>query len=121
MISNWLMHFDVSYLSFRASSCRRAYWTGSSRFNLENSVVPNGMKGHMEEIILHRLCMPEKMLLNLSHPRLHFKILCLRYGQRISFKLGMSFSARITENALQFRTSKNGGTKLSDIITGTHS
>lgn len=64
-----------------ASSCsEKGLPEGSSRFNLENSVVPNGMKGHMEEIILHRLCMPEKMLLSLSHPKLHFKILRLRYG-----------------------------------------
>ncbi|XP_021900088.1 LOW QUALITY PROTEIN: uncharacterized protein LOC110816273 [Carica papaya] len=79
------------------------------------------MKGHVKQIILFRLGMPEKMPLNLPHRKLHLMILLLWYRNKISFKLGMSFSARIMENLDQFRTSKNGGTKLSDIITGTHS
>lgn len=40
---------------------------------------------------------------------------------KISFKFEMSFSAIIIENASQFKISKKGGTKLSEIITGTHS
>lgn len=42
-------------------------------------------------------------------------------ANRISLSRGMSFSGMMTENALQFSTSLNGGTKLSAIITGTHS
>ncbi|XP_030952395.1 LOW QUALITY PROTEIN: uncharacterized protein LOC126713728 [Quercus robur] len=79
------------------------------------------MKSHVEKIILQGLSMPEKMLLNLPNPKLHLKIFSSGIESSMSFKLGMSFSARINENAPQSKTSKNGGTKLSDIITGTHS
>ncbi|XP_022144949.1 uncharacterized protein LOC111014496 [Momordica charantia] len=68
------------------------------------------MKSHVEEVILQGLGMPEEVLLYLPDSELHLKI-----------SLGMSFSATITENASQSNTSKNGGTKLSDMITGTHS
>ncbi|XP_018814857.1 LOW QUALITY PROTEIN: uncharacterized protein LOC121251102 [Juglans microcarpa x Juglans regia] len=79
------------------------------------------MKSHVEEIIFQGPSMPEKMLLNLPDPQLHLKIFSLGIERSMSFKLGMSFSATINENAPQFKTSKNGGTKLSDMITGTHS
>ncbi|XP_052304828.1 LOW QUALITY PROTEIN: uncharacterized protein LOC112324911 [Populus trichocarpa] len=79
------------------------------------------MEGHVEEIILHWASMPKKMSLSFPDPELHLKILLLWNRKNISFRLDMSFSARINENAPQSRTSKNGGTKLSDIITGTHS
>ncbi|XP_057466731.1 LOW QUALITY PROTEIN: uncharacterized protein LOC130756257 [Actinidia eriantha] len=79
------------------------------------------MKGHVEEVILQGLSMPKEVPLSLPHRELHFEILLLRYRNEYSFKLGMSFSARITEKAPQSKTSKKGGTKLSDMITGTHS
>eukprot|EP00257_Ricinus_communis_P024839 XP_025012253.1 LOW QUALITY PROTEIN: uncharacterized protein LOC112533964 [Ricinus communis] len=79
------------------------------------------MKGHVKEIILHRTRMPQEMLLNLPDPKLHFRYFSSGIESNISFRFGMSFSARINENAPQLKTSKNGGTKLSDIITGTHS
>ncbi|ANM70957.1 unnamed protein product [Arabidopsis thaliana] len=70
------------------------------------------MQNHMKQIIFLRFSMPQKVPLRLSHRHLHL---------HISFNLGMSFSATMTENALQSRTSKKGGTKLSEMITGTHS
>ncbi|XP_028087395.1 LOW QUALITY PROTEIN: uncharacterized protein LOC114288111 [Camellia sinensis] len=79
------------------------------------------MKGHVKEVILQGLSMPKKMLLNLLHRELHIKILLFWYRNEYSFKLTISFSAIITENAPQSKTSKKGGTKLSDMITGTHS
>lgn len=39
--------------------------------------------------------------------------------RRMFFKSGISFSFTKTANDSQFKTSKKGGTKLSDIITGT--
>ncbi|XP_057968878.1 LOW QUALITY PROTEIN: uncharacterized protein LOC131158203 [Malania oleifera] len=79
------------------------------------------MEGHVEKIILHRLSMPEKVLLNLLHPKLHFQIFSSVIKRSMFFKFGMSFSATNTEKPPQSNTPKNGGTKLSDIITGTHS
>ncbi|XP_052198756.1 LOW QUALITY PROTEIN: uncharacterized protein LOC127805942 [Diospyros lotus] len=79
------------------------------------------VKCHVEEVILQRLGMPQKMPLSFPHSKLHCKIPLLWYRKENSFKFGMSFSARITEKAPQSKTSKNGGTKLSDMITGTHS
>ncbi|XP_068651447.1 uncharacterized protein [Aristolochia californica] len=68
------------------------------------------MQNHMKKIISYGFMMPQKMPLH------H-----LDTSSRISFSLGISFSATITENLLQSRTSPRGGTKLSAIITGTHS
>ncbi|XP_021723583.1 LOW QUALITY PROTEIN: uncharacterized protein LOC110690968 [Chenopodium quinoa] len=79
------------------------------------------MKDHMEKVILHRSRMPEEMSLDLFYCKLHFNILSSGIDTKMSFRFGMSFSATITENASQFKISKKGGTKLSDIITGTHS
>ncbi|KAL5697486.1 hypothetical protein ACHQM5_028750 [Ranunculus cassubicifolius] len=67
------------------------------------------MQSHMKQIILDSLIMPNKMPLHLPYCHLIF------------FKFGISFSGTNTENASQFKTSKKGGTKLSEIITGTHS
>ena len=41
-----------------------------SKFYLVDSVIPNRMKCHVEEIILLRPSMPEKMSLNLSDTKL---------------------------------------------------
>ncbi|XP_020536477.2 LOW QUALITY PROTEIN: uncharacterized protein LOC110009937 [Jatropha curcas] len=79
------------------------------------------MQSHVKEIILYWVRVPEEMPLNLSDTKLHLRYFSFGIESNISFRLGMSFSERITENALQSKTSKNGGTKLSDIITGTHS
>ncbi|XP_068314213.1 LOW QUALITY PROTEIN: uncharacterized protein [Pyrus communis] len=93
----------------------------SSGFYLMESIVPNRVQYHMKNIILFRLSMPQKMLLHLSHPHLHQKISFSGIERSMFFKFGISFSKTNTANDSQFRTSKNGGTKLSDIITGTHS
>ncbi|XP_019083896.1 PREDICTED: LOW QUALITY PROTEIN: uncharacterized protein LOC109125848 [Camelina sativa] len=79
------------------------------------------MQNHMKQIVSLRFSMPQKVPLRLSHRHLHLYVFLFWYRRQISFNLGMSFSATMTENALQSRTSKKGGTKLSDIITGTHS
>ncbi|XP_058785179.1 LOW QUALITY PROTEIN: uncharacterized protein LOC131660068 [Vicia villosa] len=79
------------------------------------------MKYHMKYIILNRTPMPKKMLLYFLHSHLHLKVSFFGMETRIFFKFGMSFSKTKTANDSQFKTSKKGGTKLSDIITGTHS
>ncbi|XP_058213758.1 LOW QUALITY PROTEIN: uncharacterized protein LOC131325484 [Rhododendron vialii] len=79
------------------------------------------MKGHVEKVILQGLSMPKEMLLHLPHRELHVKIFSSGIERSMSFNFGMSFSARITEKEPQSKTSKKGGTKLSDMITGMHS
>ncbi|XP_074280930.1 LOW QUALITY PROTEIN: uncharacterized protein LOC141605900 [Silene latifolia] len=79
------------------------------------------MKEHVEKVILHRPSMPQKMPLNLCNCKLHFHILDSGIDSKMFFRFGMSFSATITEKASQFKISNKGGTKLSEIITGTHS
>lgn len=49
------------------------------------------------------------------------RYLLIGIANRISFSLGISFSATETEKALQSNTSLKGSTKLSAMITGTHS
>ncbi|XP_024635223.1 LOW QUALITY PROTEIN: uncharacterized protein [Medicago truncatula] len=79
------------------------------------------MEYHVKYIILDRTLMPKKMLLYFFHSHLHLKIPLFWDGNKYTFKFGMSFSKTKTANDSQFKTSKKGGTKLSDIITGTHS
>ncbi|XP_073225393.1 LOW QUALITY PROTEIN: uncharacterized protein [Cicer arietinum] len=79
------------------------------------------MKYHVKYIIFNRTPMPKKMLLHFFHPHLHLKVPLFRNGNSILFKFGISFSKTKTANDSQFKTSKKGGTKSSDIITGTHS
>ncbi|XP_057739346.1 LOW QUALITY PROTEIN: uncharacterized protein LOC130956326 [Arachis stenosperma] len=79
------------------------------------------MKYHVKHIILLRAPMPKEMLLHFFYPHLHLRYLFCGIESRILFKFGISFSITITANDSQFNTSKNGGTKLSEMITGTHS
>ncbi|XP_058109891.1 LOW QUALITY PROTEIN: uncharacterized protein LOC131253079 [Magnolia sinica] len=89
--------------------------------DLVKPIEPNGMQNHMKYIIFYWFAMPKKMLLQSLHTRLHRNISFHGIAKRISFKFGISFSATITEKALQSSTSSKGGTKLSAMITGTHS
>ncbi|XP_074575070.1 LOW QUALITY PROTEIN: uncharacterized protein LOC141831580 [Curcuma longa] len=79
------------------------------------------MKYHVENIILDWFCMPREMLLQFLHIHLHSYYCACGIRNIISFKFGISFSATTTEKALQSSTSSKGSTKLSAIITGTHS
>ncbi|XP_020673844.2 LOW QUALITY PROTEIN: uncharacterized protein LOC110093336 [Dendrobium catenatum] len=79
------------------------------------------MQDHVKQIIFFWSWMPKKVPLQPLHALLHSDVLPERNPQNISFRFGISFSATTTENALQSKTSSKGSTKLSAMITGTHS
>ncbi|XP_073351933.1 uncharacterized protein [Aegilops tauschii subsp. strangulata] len=76
-----------------------------------HSAEPNGVQNHVEEIIPEGPGVPQEVPLEPLDT----------IPWSIFLRSGMSFSATTTEKALQSSTSLKGSTKLSAMITGTHS
>ncbi|XP_072993576.1 LOW QUALITY PROTEIN: uncharacterized protein [Typha latifolia] len=79
------------------------------------------MQNHVKKVIFKWLGMPQEVFLQLYHTIVHRNISPERNSQKYIFKFGISFSAITTEKELQSNTSSKGSTKLSAMITGTHS
>ncbi|XP_072967209.1 LOW QUALITY PROTEIN: uncharacterized protein [Typha angustifolia] len=79
------------------------------------------MQNHVKKVIFKWLGMPQEVFLQLYHTIVHRNISLKEIPKSIFFKFGISFSAITTEKELQSNTSSKGSTKLSAMITGTHS
>lgn len=60
--------------------------TCSSSSYLIQSIVPNTVKSHMKQIILHRRAVPKKVSLHLPHPQLQFEVLLFTNRYQYLFK-----------------------------------